>query len=225
MATPTSELPETPLGRCEFWPTVLLLPPSALARLDELVRRAQTVAATEPFGRGEMVGGLIMRCNITDPEGLVKLAQGRWSRNSLKTYARDDVLGNAARDRLYLRLPSPVSWRLARLVERAQRTGERVTRAGIVTGLVYIAPTGAGELREVVRDARTRLARDAALDGESPASVLSLGRPQPGPTPMRATQRPKRTRQRSGGAGPPPPRRASQRPPPRRPRSGEGVPS
>jgi hypothetical protein len=196
MARPRFESAETPLGRCEFWPTVLLLPTHVIPRLDELVRRAQGAGLEEPLTRAELVAGLVMRCGMTEPEDLVNLSRGRTSARRIPRSEGQDPVSVAARERLYLRLPSPVTWRLTRLVHRAQLTGERVTRAGIVTGLIWIAPTGASRLHGLARDGRTLLAGEAALDGEPADSVLALVRPRPGPTPRRVDQRPAQRQRR-----------------------------
>jgi hypothetical protein len=186
------ELPETPLGNCEFWPTTLMLPPGTIRRLDELVRRASGLTLGVQAARGEIVSGLVLSCTLTEPEDLVALSHDVGSLDG--DAAIGDPLATRARQRLFVRLPSPVSWRLHRMVARAQLTGDRATRAGIVSGLVHTAPQDNDDLRRLAEDARTCLATAAALPDEDPATVLSLKRPMPGPVARRRNQRPRSPR-------------------------------
>jgi hypothetical protein len=202
MAPQRVESPSTPLGQCEHWPTALLLTPTAIRLLDELVRRATDMRIGVPIARAEIVSGLVLECRLTRPEDLLALSHGPGRRAFAAADRPPSPLAAVAHARLFVRLPSPVTWRLQRMVQRAQLTGERATRAGIVTGLLHTAPQDDAALRKLAERARTRLAATAVLDGDDPITVLTMQRPLPGPVARRPNQRPPSPRSRRSSAAP-----------------------
>lgn len=92
-----------------------------------------------------------------------------------------------ARERLVVRLPAPISWRLNVLVDLAREDNPRANRTNLVVGLIWQANSrhSRRRLHELLRRAGDCVAEEASVAGADPAAVLSLRRPHPGPRPLR----------------------------------------
>lgn len=161
---------------------MLALPSGVARELDQLVWRVHFARGTR-VGRGDLVAGLILVHAPEDAEALFALAHNLSHPRHAVPGVRRDPLGIRARDRLTIRLPSPLSHRLNELIARIHDSGRRASRAGLVAGLVHSAPSEVKRLLELCAAAREWPAERAALAGDDPRRVLSLERPRPGPRP------------------------------------------
>jgi hypothetical protein len=171
------------LQECQSWSAMLSLTRPASRRLDELVRWCVGATAPVQATRREVLVALIL--NASESPGAVAgvapdLRQPKYS--GLKKPVAG--FGPIPRDRLVVKLPSPISWRLNRLVERGRTINPYVTRTSLTVGLIFIAEAGDKDrVRKLVRDLASSKADDCALQDEAPELVLTTRRPHPGPRP------------------------------------------
>lgn len=166
---------------------MLALTPPAYQRLEQLVLRAVHHRGTSGALRTDVLVALVLGAPET-PAGLgplaVDLRHPKYSGHP-EPVTRLSLL---ARERLVVRLPAPVSWRLNLLVNVAREQNPHANRTKLVVGLIWQAHTRLSRrrLHELLERANTGRADDACVAGQETAAVLSLRRPNPGPRPLRS---------------------------------------
>jgi hypothetical protein len=170
--SPSQVAPSLPLSKCEQWPTMQLLLPPVIVRLDTLVQGLQ--AAGLPARRKDVVGLLVL---YRAPER----ADALWAVVETYLSTTAPALQGRRADSLMLTLPSPISLRIDCLVDQVRQFG-LVYRQDLLGALVLNrTPKAPASLRRLYIRYREARARDASVNGLPLKRVLQQKRPKPGP--------------------------------------------
>ena len=154
---------------CSRWPTYQVLAPGARARLDGLLGEVRGTGLH--LSRADLVGALILH-GPGDRDSL---------REALEEYrlaGHDGPPGERrAADGVMLRLPSPISRRLAGQIELIRDGGEMAFRRELVGAFIFSPPLGERTLPEACRDYLEASAADAGLSALKGRFSVLIGAP------------------------------------------------
>jgi hypothetical protein len=167
------------------WPTMLSLTPLVVDWLDDLVLLSAQGSSGPGGTRQEVVAGLIL--DAPEEVGrLIELAVDLRSAAFGGLPLTSDPYRTPPRRRITFPLPSPVSLRLDRLVNRVRRESMPATRSALVVGLINELREGRTreeqqkELEKLIALARISDAQRAKLKGERRTTVLAADPPDSG---------------------------------------------